>query len=171
MNAPAIMFAIDRGGPYGSAMAAATLARDAAYRACKSPKLRHVAAALDDFEGRMWNRGDETGKVVALTATLVAALLLDSPRLTPDQMRNAPETLIRALDTAAESEKGYYQRHHKRRLAAYRALYGGMYASSEDVGARAEARGVLRMAGNADPSRAIEALKMAIALLDPKAAI
>ncbi|SOE57599.1 hypothetical protein SAMN05414139_01240 [Burkholderia sp. D7] len=170
MNARALMFAIDRGGPFGPAMAAATLMRDAAYASCKNPKLRQVAAALDDFEGRMWNRGDETGRVVALTATLVATLLLDSPRLTLDQVGHAPEKLIRALDAAAENEKNYYRQHYQRTLEAYRALYGEVYARSEDISARAAARGMLRMADSGDPPRAVEALKLAIALLNPKVA-
>ncbi|MFM0319753.1 hypothetical protein PQR36_33090 [Paraburkholderia nemoris] len=171
MNTRAMMFAIARGGPFGSAMAAATLMRDAAYRDCKNLKLRRVADALDDFEGRMWNREGDTGKVVALTATLVAALLLDSPRLTLAQVSHAPEKLIRALDAAAEDEKGYCRHHYKRTLEAYRALYGGEYARCEDRSARAAARGILRMANSDDPSRAIEALKLAIALLDPKVAV
>jgi hypothetical protein len=170
MNASAMMLVIDRGGPYGAAMTAAVLARDAAYRVCRNPALRHVAAALDDFEGRMWNRGDDAGKQVALTATLVAALVLDSPRLTADEIGRAPEKLIRALDAAAENKKGYNREHYKQKLAVYRALYNGLYAHSGDMHAREAAQGLLQMTDNEDPSCAIESLKRAIALLVPKGA-
>ncbi|CAG9248353.1 conserved hypothetical protein [Burkholderia cepacia] len=163
------------GGPFGQARAVAGAARDVAYQSCKSPKLRALAHALDDFETRMWNRGDDTGRFVALAVTLVAALLLDSPRLTHDQISAAPERIMKALDAAAMDYAGYRRDHEHDLLSAYRALYSDVYAHCRDAKACAAAQAVIRagMAGSRarnyeEALRAdIDAIKQAIALVQP----
>lgn len=166
------LMAIGRGGPYGGAIGAAAMARDAAYGRCKDKKLRVVAALLDDVEGTLWNQGDDALKLVAVAITLAATLMLESPRLTPDRLGSASDKLVQAIIAAAHDARAYHREHNRDLLAAHRAVYSDIYAHCTDVSRRSSAQALLRGAAlgqtlaHRDPSRIdIEAVKLAIAVL------
>ncbi|CAN2528753.1 hypothetical protein MGS313_PGAPTMP_003677 [Burkholderia pseudomallei] len=161
-----------RGGPFGLAMAHATLARDIAYRSCRNPRLREVARVLDDFEGVMWHRGDDIGAIVAIAATLIGALVLDSPRVKSQQLYESSAKLAGAVDSALADRDAYLRSRFGKLLEAYRLQFRDICACHGDTIAGAVAREIVHEAdrvsarNNGVPTQVeIDAYKRAIAVL------
>ncbi|WP_186131968.1 hypothetical protein [Burkholderia gladioli] len=173
MNAHAPL--ISRGGPYGRAMATAVMARDAALVRCRDTRLRKLARILDDIEGCFWNRGDDAGKLVAISLTLASTLALDAPRLTTKQLGSACGKFVQTIAAAEQDSANYRRRQYRHLLKAYRALHTDIDAQCTDVTRRSEARILLRgvalgqSLALADSQLDIEQLKLAIAVLKGKA--
>lgn len=172
MNAVDLYRLTGRGGPFGPAIARATLARDIAYRRCRNQKLREVTRVLDEFEGLMWHRGDDVGAVVAIVATLIGALVLDSPRLNGSQLCEASAKLAGAVEAALDDRDAYLRSRFGKLLAAYRACFRDIDARHPNMMARAAAQAIVREAdrvitknGGVATRGEVDAYKRAVAML------
>ncbi|AIV76905.1 hypothetical protein X994_1788 [Burkholderia pseudomallei] len=174
MSAPSLM--IDRGGPYGRTMGAAVTARDAAFVRCRDARLRKLAGILDDIEGCFWNRGDDTGKLVAIAVTLASTLALEAPHLTTKQLGTACEKFVQAIAAAEQDSANYRRRQYRQLRKAYRALYNDIDAQCTDGTRRLQASALLRgvalgqSLAQGSSRLDIEQLKLATAVLKGEAA-
>ncbi|WP_053064094.1 hypothetical protein [Caballeronia mineralivorans] len=107
MNANALLFVLNRGGPYGRRMADASAIREAAYAACPDQQAREMADSLESVEGILWNRGDAASQVAALSATLIACLLLRPVKLSSRSHASVASAWVQACDDALAAEDAH----------------------------------------------------------------